>query len=449
MAEDVVRAETPGAGSGDLREPKPEDHLQGRRRYRIERRLGLGGFGTIFLATCVDRDADEPDDPPEQVALKLIRVPSENSTFSLLKQELSALLALRHDRIPRVYDWSLEPPVAFVVTDYFAGGSLEDVAPYVGALDERMAWRLLSDLLAAVNAAHQASILHLDIKPANVLLDGKGGFVLTDFGVSRGSRVSEDVVPHGTGSPGFQSPEQSDPFGIEVDTRTDLWGVGVTLWRMLVGATAWQLPSLSNGVDGQGLALPRLSIFRPICDPELEEIVMSLLHTDREARPGGAAEVLARVRARTGDGGAAPDAGEHRVSRAEAADVVAGLVDPLWASICSRTDPVRHFARYEDGEALGEEGEDAHYTHLLLQGCVEVERGGRCIDVERREGTFLGEIATLTGQHRTATMRARGTVWTCTFNAAELERFVASNPAVGIRLVRSLAHRLHKERTES
>jgi len=274
--------------------------------------------------------------------------------------------------------------------------------------------------------------------------------VLTGFGLSRGMRVSEDIVRHRTGAPGFQAPEQCDPFGVEVDTRTDLWGVGVTVWNMLVGASAWQTPGSVNGEDSHGLGLPRLSIFRPGCDPALEEIVMSLLHTDPNERPGGAAEVLARVRAQTGGGpgdGPPPGSPEHHaVSRAEAEEVIAGLVDPLWASLCQRTDLIRRFARYEDGELLGREGEDSHQTHLLLAGSVEVDRSGVLIDVESREGTFLGEIATLTGQRRTATMRARGTVWTCLLNAAELERFVSCNPAVAIRLVRSLAHRLEKER---
>jgi len=317
-------------------------------------------------------------------------------------------------------------------------------------MDEETAWRLLEDLLTAVNAAHRASIVHLDIKPANVLLDGARGFVLADFGVSRGSREAAGAHGHAAATPGFQAPEQGDPFGAgEIDTRTDLWGVGVTVWAMLMGDAAWVAPATTYGEDREGLALPRLSLFRPGLDPTLESIVMSMLCTDPINRPGGAAEVLAAIRSREGGGADAEEISPpgQAATREEADEVLRGLVDPLWATLCRRGDLIGRIVRHEDGATLGREGEDSYHTFLLLGGTVTVELGGRIIETESREGTFLGEISTLTGQRRTATMRADGTVWTCTFNAAELERLVATNPAVAVRMVRSLAHRLQMERT--
>ncbi len=444
-------AATRGSGgvAGSYAEVREGMELSARWTYRVERQLGRGGFSAVVLARCLDRTGTDPDEPPEHVALKVIGVPDDEDPRSLLRQELSALLALRHDRIPRVWDWSVEPPLPFVAMQHFPAGSLEDVSSFVGRLDDEAAWQMLADLLSAVNAAHRASILHLDIKPGNVLLDGYGGYVLTDFGLSRGSLVSDEVVRHRTGTPGYQAPEQGDPFGVQVDTRSDLWGVGATVWALYTGVElSFPPPDLCEEED-EGAGLPPLSRFRPDHDPELETILASLLRRDPEERPGGAAEVLARVRARLA-GTDAPGATLARASRGELSreevdDVIDGLMDPLWASICRSTRLDLHFAHYGPDDLLGAEGEESYHTHVLLRGQVAVERGGRCIAVESREGTFLGEIATLTGSNRTASMRALGDVWTCTFNAAELERFVTCNPAVGIRLIRSLAHRLQQE----
>ena len=438
-----------GSGLAPLDQLAPGTVLGGRWTYEVERPLGRGGYGAILLARCVDRKGVSADEPPERVALKVVRLPEIDDPRAALKRELSALLALRHDRIPRVYDWSAEPPLPFVAMHHFPAGSLADARPFLGRMEHDAAWKMLTDLLAAVNAAHRCSILHLDIKPGNVLLDGNGGYVLTDFGLSRGCLVSEDVVRHQTGTPGYQAPEQCNPFGLEVDTRSDLWGVGAAVWSMYTGVELSFPPHDLDADLEVGAGLPPVSRFRPDGDPELGATLAHLLRVDPEERPGGAAEALAAVRARLSGvpvGGETlararrGDLGEEAVRR-----VVDGLVDPLWASICLRTDLARHFARYASGELLGSEGEESFHTHVLLRGSVEVERGGRVIAVETREGTFLGEISTLTGRRRTATMRARDEVWTCTFNAAELERFVTCNPAVGIRLIRSLAFRLQQE----
>ena len=91
------------------------------------------------------------------------------------------------------------------------------------------------------------------------------------------------------------------------------------------------------------------------------------------------------------------------------------------------------------------ERERSHTAYLLLQGSVRILQDDRVVAVERREGTFLGEVSTLTGARRTAGMQADGTVYMCVLNAAELEQFVTGNPAVGIRIIRSMAERIVRE----
>jgi len=92
------------AGGGAAEGPAEGDGLRARHSYRLVRRLGKTQRGATFLASCVDSNPDDPDSPPEEVAVKLIRMPDQDASRRLLRRELAALLALRHDRIPRVYD---------------------------------------------------------------------------------------------------------------------------------------------------------------------------------------------------------------------------------------------------------------------------------------------------------------------------------------------------------
>jgi len=438
--------EAPALCAGDL--------LEGRYRYRIERRLGRGGFGSVYEATRLDAgDAGRRcgGEPPARVAVKVLGTATDPLALGALKRELAALLAIRDDRIPAVYDWSLSGDPAFAVLEYFPGGSLADAWPLVGRFDERQTWRLLADLLSALAAAHRASVLHLDVKPSNVLLDGQGGFALTDFGVSQASRMSKGLLHQGRlavglGTHGYRAPEQDSRRLTSFDLRTDLWGVGATAWALYTGIDLNKRQDvLRHAEDGNVYGLPPLSDVRLTCPPQLEEVVMGLLTIDPARRPGGAPEVLARLRSiASGFGLDAPTVAAARrpVDPDESRRVVDELVDPLWASICRSPGFERTFARFEDGEVLSPAGEEAHHTLLLLRGRVEVEKDGRVVDVEEREGALLCAISTLTGAPRRATLRARGTVWTCIFNEAEFEQLVTCHPSVAVRMLRGLARRI-------
>jgi serine/threonine protein kinase len=215
--------------------------LEANFRYELVQRLGNGSFGSVFLAHCIDRKEDDPGSPPELVAVKVLGSARESQALVSLKRELAALRLIRHERIPKLYDWSLDGPIAFAVIEYFAAGSLADTGSISGRLDVDQTWRLISDLLSALAAAHRASVLHLDVKPSNVLLDENGGYALTDFGVSHSSRMSKGLlhqgqIPIALGTHGFRAPEQASMSIQSFDLRTYLWGVGATacsLYRVI------------------------------------------------------------------------------------------------------------------------------------------------------------------------------------------------------------------------
>lgn len=442
-----------GEDAHEIRAPQPGDELQANFRYRVLQRLGRGGFSNVFLARCLDASVhDEDGRPPKLVALKVMARPDDPQARNSLKRELAALLSVRNERIPKVYDWNIDGETCFAAIQYFPAGSLADAWPFLGRLSAEQTWRLLSDLLQALGAAHRASVLHLDVKPSNVLLDGNGGYVLTDFGVSHSSRMSKGLLHQGKlsvglGTHGFRAPEQATATVQNFDLRTDLWSVGATAWALFTGIDLNKRHDvLRTREQGNIFGLQALSDVALDCPPPLEEVVMELLHIDPSRRPGGTAEVLARIRAIASGFGldttTIASARRSQVDPSEIARVIERLVDPLWASICRGPGFDRYFVKFEEGETIAAVSDPAQHSVLLLSGAVSVEIDDCEVATETREGTFLGAISTLTGAPRLATLRAKGPVWCCLFNEAELEQLVTCNPAIAVRMVRSMADRI-------
>jgi serine/threonine protein kinase len=457
VGEDVTLDCTSTAGSPETTEPahspQPGDELTARYRYRVLRRLGRGGFGSVFLARCLDADAPGDEEaPPKLVALKVMARPDDPQARNSLKRELAALLAVRHDRIPKLYDWNIDGETTFAAIQYFPAGSLADAWPFLGRLSAEQTWRLLSDLMQALGAAHRASVLHLDVKPSNVLLDGNGGYVLTDFGVSHSSRMSRGLLHQGQlsiglGTHGYRAPEQATAKVQSFDLRTDLWGVAATAWALFTGIDLNRRQDVLRTLEqGNTYGLKSLSDVALDCPPPLEEVVMGMLCIDPARRPGGTGEVLARIRAIASgfglDTATIASSRRDRADPAEVLQILETLVDPLWASICRGPGFDRYFVHFEDGETIVGASNPAQHTVLLLHGKISIEVDEVEVAVELREGTFLGAISTLTGARSHANLRAKGPTWCCLFNEAELEQLVTCNPAIAVRIIRSMSGRI-------
>jgi serine/threonine protein kinase len=450
---------------------RPGARISANGKYQLERPLGDGLFGSVWLARVV-RAPDGSVAEGASVAIKFFKNVGDNRRVELVRRELSSLIALQNDRVPPVHDWLVEPRRAFIVMRFYPRGSLNDLLREQGPLDIGRAWRLLIDLLQALRAAHRAGLLHLDLKPSNVLLDDSNGFVLTDFSIAQTPHATGDAVTVGLGTAGYQAPEQWRQLPELFDTRTDLWGVGTTLWSAVSGidlyvrrdlvdrraaegrvaAFVWTPGATAQLGERPGMApspLPRLATVRRDCPPALDAIVMALLRDDPDERPGGAAEVLAHVQVVIHGTDPAPTpsiadrlaATDQKAARA----VLDELMDPLWESVF-RGPAVRHrVVRFDADEYLAREGEISHFAMVLLRGRVAIEVGGQPVKTEYREGTFLGEVSTLTGTKRTASLRAETECWAAVLTAAELERFLVYHPTVALRLVKVMADRILAE----
>ncbi len=448
--DDSTRVILPPSGGGFRPKGWP-----GRFNYRLDRHLGFGGFGSVYVGTRlnpIQPITDGETTPPETVAVKVFHSDDGKNPLDSMNRELAALLALRHHRIPRIYDWGSQDFGHFIVMEFCPSGSLRTALATVGQMPEATLLRLMQDMLEAMVAAHAASLLHLDIKPSNILLDGAGGFLLTDFGLAEAISVSGKAGSSlGIGTRGYQSPEQSLYRLDEFDSRTDLWGLGATLWALATGVDLtrdYMIPR-QREADGEDHSLPPIEMWRPRFPKELSGLINHMTAVAKSDRPGGAMEVLNRVRSFTRGIPLGSDAEamkrRTRISQVEVDQVISSLRDPLLASIAKAFEFDQFIVRFDDGEVVFKEGETAAYAFLLLAGRVVVERGGKVLAAEEREGTFFGEVATLTGSTRTAGIRAIGTTYAAIFNQAQLEHLIALNPPLALRLVKLLAERVIRE----
>lgn len=203
-------------------------------RYRIDRPLGKGGMGMVYLAedTAVGR----------LVALKTLR----RGGLDRFEQEMRAIAALEHPGIVRFYDAGSCNGVAYFTMEYIAGETLEDryKSSEKGVLDPREAAEIVAKAARAIEYAHSRAVLHRDLKPSNVFLGAEGTPRVGDFGLAKRLDEASDLTVSGEvfGSPAFMAPEQASGAVGKVGERTDVYGLGATLYTALVGRPPFQGP---------------------------------------------------------------------------------------------------------------------------------------------------------------------------------------------------------------
>jgi len=228
-------------------EPESPGTLIG--RYRLVRPLGQGGFGTVHLA-----DQLEPVKRP--VALKIIKLGMDTrEVIARFEAERQALALMDHPGIAKVFDaGSTESGRPYFVME------LVDGAPITAYCDrnrlrtrERLA--LFAQVCAAVQHAHQKGVIHRDIKPSNVLVtevEGKPVPKVIDFGIAKATeaRLTERTLftqqAQFIGTPAYMSPEQTGASDLDVDTRSDIYSLGVLLYELLAGVTPFDDASLRS-----------------------------------------------------------------------------------------------------------------------------------------------------------------------------------------------------------
>uniref|UniRef100_UPI000B33CE11 serine/threonine-protein kinase n=1 Tax=Streptomyces atriruber TaxID=545121 RepID=UPI000B33CE11 len=214
---------------------QPERVIAG--RYRLLAPLGEGGMGTVWRA----RD----EVLGREVAVKEVRAPAGlpaadvERLYARLEREAWAAARIPHRNVVTVYDVASESGRPWIVMELVRGLSLSDVLEAEGALTPQRTARIGAEVLGALRAAHDAGVLHRDVKPGNVLIANDGRVVLTDFGIalvegSSALTMTGEVV----GSPEFLAPERA--LGHRPGPASDLWSLGVLLYAAVEGSTPFR-----------------------------------------------------------------------------------------------------------------------------------------------------------------------------------------------------------------
>ncbi len=247
-------------------------------RYRIDDELGRGGYAVVYRAWNLRLERAE--------ALKVLspKRGDDDDFAPRFMQEVRLAAGLEHPSIVKVYDYGDSGGAIWYSMQLVDGQSLAVRLRGSGVLSEPEAARLAVPLLDALAYSHGRGIVHRDIKPENVLLDGDGRPYLTDFGIAKsaGSLVKTQTG-FLMGTPAYVSPEQAQAKPL--DGRTDLYALGVTLYRIVSGRYPFEAPDPLGAVVLRLTEPPRpLTDVRAAADPGFAAIVMRALERDPSSR---------------------------------------------------------------------------------------------------------------------------------------------------------------------
>ena len=248
-------------------------------RYELEELVGTGGMSSVFRAH--DRLLDR------KVALKVLheQYTSDEDYVERFRREARAVAALSHPNIVTVIDRGEHDGRQFIVFEYVAGENLKQLIGRRGPAPVTTALELGIQIARALSFAHQQGLVHRDVKPQNVLLNGEGEAKVTDFGIARSLDVQHGMTQTGTvlGTSDYIAPEQAQ--GQRVDEQTDVYSLGVVLYELLTNEVPFP------GENFVAVAMrhineepPSIRAKRPDVSPRLEAAVHRAMAKDAADR---------------------------------------------------------------------------------------------------------------------------------------------------------------------
>ncbi|HEY3549434.1 MAG TPA: Stk1 family PASTA domain-containing Ser/Thr kinase [Gaiellaceae bacterium] len=255
-------------------------------RYRIQRKLGAGGMADVYLA--------EDQELGRRVAIKILngRHANDDQFIERFRREAKNAAALNHPNIVSIYDRGEAEDTYYIAMEYLDGRTLKELIVGRGAAPINVAIEYARQILSALRFAHRHGIVHRDIKPHNVLVDGEGRVKVTDFGIARAGTSQMTETGSIVGTAQYLSPEQAK--GGEVDPRSDLYSLGIVLYELLTGKTPF------DGETPVEIAMKHLSHapkppskLRSDIPRELDMVVLRALAKDPDERYQSADEMEA------------------------------------------------------------------------------------------------------------------------------------------------------------
>jgi len=258
-------------------------------RYRIVRKLGMGGMANVYLA--------EDEVLGRRVAIKILndRHAGDDQFVERFRREAKNAASLSHPNIVSIYDRGEAEGTYYIAMEYLDGRSLKELIVARGPAPIHLAVDYARQILAALRFAHRHGIVHRDSKPHNVLVDGEGRLKVTDFGIARAGASQMTEAGSIIGTAQYLSPEQAK--GASVDQTSDLYSVGVVLYELLTGVVPF------SGDTPVEIAMKHLSTVpeppsakRADVPRDLDMVVMRALAKDPSERYQSAEEMDADLR---------------------------------------------------------------------------------------------------------------------------------------------------------
>src|SRR5678809_1359789 len=235
--------------------PSPEEQIgQSIGRYKLLEKIGEGGCGAVYLA-------EQRQPVKRRVALKVIKLGMDTkSVMARFEAERQALALMDHPNIARVLDaGATDTGRPYFVMELVRGTKITDYCDR-NKLDTEKRLHLFIQICQAIQHAHQKGIIHRDIKPSNILItlhDGQPVPKVIDFGIAKATtdqpltdKTLFTAFEQFIGTPAYMSPEQAEMSGLDIDTRSDIYSLGVLLYELLTGGTPFdQKELLASGLD--------------------------------------------------------------------------------------------------------------------------------------------------------------------------------------------------------
>src|SRR5581483_2863149 len=249
-------------------------------KYHIRRILGRGAMGVVY-------EGFDPD-IERSVAIKTIRMDAVDRELAeqytaRFRNEARAAGRLHHPNIIAIYDYGEQPPIAYIAMEFVDGVGLRDYASRRPEFDFAELTALMSQLLDALEFAHERGVIHRDIKPTNLIVNRNAVLKVADFGIARMDTSNLTTAGMVIGTPSYMSPEQC--LGKEVDARADIFSAGVVLYELLTGQKPFtgSVPSIAFKICHEQAVPP--SQISPLRLPRaVDEVVAHAMAKDPHAR---------------------------------------------------------------------------------------------------------------------------------------------------------------------
>jgi tetratricopeptide (TPR) repeat protein len=259
-------------------------------RYEVLEELGRGGMGRVYRV--LDKEIKE------EVALKLLNpeIASDEKTIERFRNELKYARRITHRNVCRMHDINRETDTYFITMEYVPGEDLKTVIRRTGSLPEDEALPIAAQVCEGLTEAHRLGVVHRDLKPQNIMIDGDGNVRIMDFGIAR-SLAAKGVTEAGMiiGTPDYMSPEQVE--GMEADARSDIYALGATLYEMVTGRVPFEGDTALIIAMKHKAEIPLSpKEINPQLSEELTTVILKCLEKDKEKRYQKAEELLAELR---------------------------------------------------------------------------------------------------------------------------------------------------------